>query len=98
MATLNHQRNICIALEELAALLENCGEMHWYKEVKKIQASPASEKYRNLRTWYGGMGSFNDLIISRFNGHTISEDHEEIANDKLSVLRTEIYNMIQLDP
>lgn len=32
---------------------------------------------------YGGMGSLNDVIVSRFNGHQISDFEEEAVNKAL---------------
>ncbi|MFL6156093.1 MAG: DUF6966 domain-containing protein, partial [Marmoricola sp.] len=40
---------------------------------------------------FGGMGSFNDLLILGYNGHTVEPREETAINHRLSDLRTSIW-------
>ena len=44
---------------------------------------------------FGGMGSFNDLIIHPMNKHSIKESEVESINKDLNYLRSKIYNLCQ---
>ncbi|MEV6896411.1 hypothetical protein [Amycolatopsis sp. NPDC051372] len=40
----------------------------------------------DLMAFYGGMGSFNDLVIHRRNGHPIHADQINAVNEKVQTL------------
>jgi hypothetical protein len=42
---------------------------------------------------YGGMGSFNDLLLTPDNGHTVSAADSGNVNDSLDALRSEMYSL-----
>jgi hypothetical protein len=44
-----------------------------------------------LLAWYGGMGSLNDLVIARMNGHKIEPSEEIAENRRMDELRALIY-------
>jgi len=48
-----------------------------------------------LEELYGGMGSFNDLTISRLGGDAISREEGPMATEALDCLREQLYQMIQ---
>ncbi len=76
-------------------LLKDVGEEFWSSNLRNIiqqytdEWSPSS--IDRILSWYGGMGSFNDLMISTHNGHMIDEGDEEKLNDELDLIRDEIY-------
>lgn len=47
-----------------------------------------------ILSWYGGMGSFNDLVISEYNDHLVESRDEDKLNDELSHLRNQIYKEV----
>lgn len=42
---------------------------------------------------YGGMGSFNDLILCSANGHNVPEETDREVNDRLDFLRSRLYEL-----
>lgn len=46
---------------------------------------------RNILSWYGGMGSFNDRHISQFNGDNVDPSQEDLINSKLIALQIALY-------
>ena len=55
-------------LEQLATLLENDGDTHWSLWMRKAQARLLDSDYSGityLLSAYGGMGSFNDLVLGQ---------------------------------
>lgn len=44
-----------------------------------------------LRTLFGGMGSFNDILIHPHNGHRVDEKDIEIVNTRLDQMRHELF-------
>lgn len=80
-------------LEECHKLLEDNGEGFWkFKIEKVILMLEKSYNYEHLPdevlSWFGGMGSFNDLILCNENGHKV--DDIDASNKKLSELREKI--------
>ena len=77
------------------ALLRKVGEDFWAdKLLLIIQRSSSGLDMKLLEgviSFYGGMGSFNDLIISHHNDHVVMEKEEDRLNDELAKLRSEIY-------
>ena len=53
------------------------------------------EALEELEMLYGGMGSFNDLVISREGGHDIAIKDAPAVNERLNKLRSQLYQMIQ---
>ncbi|MEC9390872.1 MAG: hypothetical protein VX944_12440 [Myxococcota bacterium] len=93
-----HIAELCDVLRRLIALLEADGEHHWRNwmattrdQLQHNQAKGA----QHLLDAYGGMGSFNDLII----GQRMTEEGLEWtegageANDQLGALRTRAYTL-----
>lgn len=77
------------SLERLHKLLSTAGEKQWMARVgsvlSKIEcAGVVSENVKaEMKTWFGGMGSINDLMISACNDHAIEPEAEEETNEKL---------------
>lgn len=79
-------------LEQLAHLLESDGDAHWSRWMRKVKTLLESSDYSGityLRSAYGGMGSFNDLIIGQHARDGVSYRVPEYMalNDRLDELR-----------
>ena len=80
------------SLTECSELLQSVGETFWSGKIEAVLAQGISDYCaRGILEWYGGMGSFSDLMICRINGHDVRSEDEPEINQKLSVLRTMIY-------
>lgn len=58
---------VCV-LDQLAAMLESDGDTHWSLWMRKARACLMDSDYSGieyLQSAYGGMGSFNDLILGQ---------------------------------
>lgn len=77
------------------AMLRSIGEIFWADKIKAIVQDGDKDldnnKLEEILSWYGGMGSFNDLIISVHNDHVLNGRNEEKLNDELAELRCDIY-------
>lgn len=55
-------------LGQIIKILENDGELHWSRWMRKAQGRLIDSDYSGisyLLSAYGGMGSFNDLVIGQ---------------------------------
>jgi Domain of unknown function (DUF6966) len=81
-------------LRRAAALLRTYHEDHWAQWLERDTARiEHGDRYglEHLLTASGGMGSLNDLIIHRVNGHAV-DDHDAVAvNESLHDLRERIW-------
>ena len=63
-------------LNSCEALLRSIGELFWADKIKAViqKGVGGLDIYmlEEITTWYGGMGSFNDLIISVHNDHDLN--------------------------
>jgi hypothetical protein len=95
---LENDRALCTRLAELVNLLNGVEEAHWLewfsKALVKIENGDGSG-YTNVLGAYGGMGSFNDLIIHPSNGHAVSETVAEQLDKRLDILRSDIYQLVR---
>ncbi|WP_223437311.1 MULTISPECIES: DUF6966 domain-containing protein [unclassified Pseudomonas] len=84
---------ICI-LDQLAAMLESDGHTHWGLWMRKAKARLMSSDYSGieyLQSAYGGMGSFNDLILGQSDDNGVlcwKPSHVEL-NERFDELRNE---------
>ena len=80
------------------ALLRSVDETFWADNIQSVlnRGESSIDIYlrREILSWYGGMGSFNDLIISKYNDHLVEEKDEERLNDDLNQLRRDIYREV----
>jgi len=79
-----------VVLLETADLLERVGETHWQG---RIRAQLTGLSPSAVLGWYGGMGSFTDLLIDPINGHRVEPGRERELNDSLDQLRQRIYEL-----
>jgi hypothetical protein len=92
MSTGISQQALRQVLDETAGFLEKYGESVWSTRLRRATMKSTID-VREICTWFGGMGSFNDLIIAQINGHHIEPGAEQTANAKLAVLRHKIYEL-----
>lgn len=88
-ATLNRLR---AAIREAVGLLRGHGAAHWADWLERAEAQLARSDAHGLDVllrMYGGMGSFNDLVLG---GRCFTEE-DRLANDRLDVLRREIADL-----
>jgi hypothetical protein len=55
------------------------------------RALPASVR-REILGLFGGMGSLNDVLISRLNGHDV--DNESTANEQLDRMTSQLWSLL----
>ncbi len=87
---------LCERLRDTAQLLRKVGESHWAKwmetALRRIENGDFSGVEHVLGA-YGGMGSFNDLVLAAVNGHAVNDDNWRDYNDRLDSLRGELYTL-----
>jgi hypothetical protein len=95
-------------LNEIRLLLEFYAVEPWRHRIAQL-ADDAARVYQNESGWarqnlleeltelFGGMGSFNDLVISAQNGDRIDRDQEPEANKRLNELRERLYEALEED-
>jgi hypothetical protein len=80
-------------LVEAEGLLRHHGEQHWASWLRGdaglIRAGDGFG-LEHLLSAFGGMGSFNDLILHAVNGHRIRDEETQRVNERLDQLRSEI--------
>lgn len=87
-------------LKQLVELLETSDESHWSKILVKSKVRIEDSDFSGVELLlgsYGGMGSFNDLIIHQPTSLGVvkfTKDGVE-SNEKLSALRTQAWNLAQ---
>lgn len=82
---------------EIVGILENGGQVTWSRVIAELSScclSATTERtrrdvLRDIRRLYGGMGSFNDLVLSDGSGHMLIEE-----NERLDALRKALFAMI----
>jgi hypothetical protein len=85
-------------LDEIIQLLESDEEQHWSHWMCKSRARLLNSDYsgiEHLLSAYGGMGSFNDLVIcqSYENGEFRWKDGHVEKNDRLDELRGKAWEL-----
>jgi hypothetical protein len=85
------ERDLATALKDTLALLDSVAETLWASKIRR--ALEGSLDPTQILSWYGGMGSFNDLVVAKVNGHELPRAHESVANARLAELRTEVYEL-----
>lgn len=83
-------------LAETASLLENTKEVFWLKWIRENLNMIQQQNFRGterLLSGFGGMGSFNNLVIYTINGHEIQEKDIPKINERLASLRLKLYDL-----
>ena len=75
-------------------LLQSAGAGWWSDWLTTVHAEVSAHDAHGLRRLlggYGGMGSFNDLVIHPLNGHAVSEADVGRVNTSLDALRSALH-------
>jgi hypothetical protein len=90
---------LCDRLAQTIELLESAKEVFWAAWLRKslnlIQVGDFAG-IEHLHGAFGGMGSFNDVILAEANGNCVHEKERLAVNEKLGNLQTELYTLVQL--
>lgn len=91
-------RHLIDILDQIIAMLEADGEVHWRMSMESSKSSLMNGDYSGIERLlgaYGGMGSFNDLVIGQaiLDGQHGWKDGAHEANDKLDALRSEAFDV-----
>jgi hypothetical protein len=82
-------------LKDCYDLLHRVNEHFWSGKIAVIlnsgDESLTADQAKEVASWFGGMGSFNDLMISTVNDHSVDPADEPRLNDELERLRESIY-------
>jgi hypothetical protein len=81
-------------LEQTVSLLNQHGESHWAAWLATCERELAAGDAHGLDRFlgaFGGMGSFNDLLVMKVNGHRIEQEQESAVNRRLAELRHEAW-------
>ena len=74
---------LCDALRACQSLLNRAGETQWSERIDRVlEEAPSPEvlDIGDILSWFGGMGSINDLVLCQENGHFVSRSHESATN------------------
>jgi hypothetical protein len=78
-------------LKAMYLLLSRTGVDGWAEWISKdIELADENMVEHHLRA-YGGMGSFNDVVICTINGHKVTEEHEPWVNNFFQNLQALCY-------
>ena len=96
----NSLDNLLEILNEIIQLLESDGEQHWSRWMRQVHTQVSNSDYagiEKLMSAYGGMGSFNDLVICQEyeNGQFRWKEGHVEKNKKLSELRSQVWELAQ---
>jgi hypothetical protein len=89
-----HLAELKLSLDQVVALLREHGEQRWLSWAERCRReldANDSAAFGHILGAFGGMGSFNDLLILAWNGHLIQPEQEAVVNDSLGHLRTAIW-------
>lgn len=89
--------NVTNKLKQIEIILRTCGESRWLSVIESFIAQLLSHgedddfrgTLREIIGMYGGMGSFNDLVL--FDGGKVCYSE----NEQLNTLREELYALCQ---
>ncbi len=89
---------LLIVLEEIIQILESDGEEHWSHRMRQSRARLLNSDYsgiEHLLSVFGGMGSFNDLVIcqSYENGQFHWKEGYVEKNNRLDELRGKAWEL-----
>lgn len=85
-------------LDQLTSLLESVGEKHWRKWVSQASRRLSNSDYSGIEyllSAYGGMGSFNDLVICQKKSHSTLQSTEwyQEKDNQLNSLRSTAWEL-----
>jgi hypothetical protein len=90
-------RTLRDVLQETVSFLERVGETGWASEIRKELQREGAIPPNVVLSWFGSMGSLNDLTIMAANGHKVRVEDERVANAQLNTLIGKIYELAQAE-
>lgn len=84
------------ALSRASQLLRSHNEDEWSHNLDVARQLIVDRNFRGVEQVFGsfgGMGSFNDVVIHPVNGHLIDESEVPAANDRLDALRGRLWKL-----
>jgi len=91
-------RALAGTLDELASLLRRHGELHWASWLERDAGLLRGGDFSgitDLLSAYGGMGSFNDLLLCSQHGHRMDGRDADRVNASLAELRSRAWNLVK---
>jgi hypothetical protein len=88
------QKQLAEKLRDTCSLLCAAGERHWISWMSQSLAqieNGNSAGIVKLLSAYGGMGSFNDLVLSSSDGRFLEDAECQQLNQSLDTLRSELF-------
>lgn len=82
------------ALDDAIRILTTAGEEHWrswLERDRRLVANGDACGLEHLMNAFGGMGSFNDLMLTAANGHSGTDQELSEMDDRLHELRDQIW-------
>jgi len=93
MTQVTTEKKLRRVIAETIQLLESVGETYWSSRMRDAHSEPLDLNL--VLSWFGGMGSFNDLVIAAVNGHKVHCGNEMTENQRLDELRERMYSFAQ---
>jgi hypothetical protein len=87
-------RRLLRNVERTCELLIDSGDRQWvpwFDAVHRQLMAHDAHGLDRLLSGFGGMGSFNDLVIHPLNGHSVADQEVGPVNDELDRLRSVMY-------
>src|ERR1044071_4058037 len=87
-------RTLIGLLREAETLLRSHGVDYWAEWLARDAAQIEADEFEGVEDLlgaFGGMGSFNDLVLYSGNGHNMREGDVAAVNRHLDELRSDIY-------
>lgn len=90
----HHYTRLLTSLEEVVLLMSQHGEELWSSRIGELRERLAEHDANALDLllgYFGGMGSWNDLVIHPLNGHTVEAEELMEVDERLRVLRGDVW-------
>ena len=86
-------------LKNCEKLLRDVGEIFWTDKIKAVLNKSGglleTHQLKEILSWYGGMGSFNDIMILACNGYSIDPMDEDKVNCEFKKVCSKIYDLAE---
>jgi len=83
-------------LDQIIQLLQEDGKIHWVDRITEYRDRISNSDFigvEDLLSDYGGMGSFNDLVLGHVieDGNHVWKDNSNQTNEKFRILQSRAY-------
>jgi hypothetical protein len=90
------RKELISILDQIIQLLNDDGKIHWFERISDYRDRISNSDYyaiEDLLSDYGGMGSFNDLVLGylRENGKNTWKDNANQLNEQLRILQSRAF-------